>query len=139
MLLRTFCVLTVTPTLAPAPVMNLPTIISGAELLTGQSAFQRMYHALQATHTRFRPYISDIAAIRNGAKAMPRKYDDSVICAVEALIFRSFAMSPRAAAIMLADMIGMSCPKEKMIPMIILRCVGQLYGFAGSLLDAHVL
>lgn len=100
--------LTVTPTLAPAPVMTLPTIMRAAELPNGHSVFQRIYHALHATHTLFLPYISDMAAIRNGANAMPRKYEDRVICAVDALIFRSWAMLPRAAAIMLADMIGMS-------------------------------
>ena len=81
--------LTVTPTLAPAPVMNLPTIMSAAELPTGHSVFQRIYHALHAIQTLFLPYISDIAAIRNGANAIPRKYEDRVICAVDALIFRS--------------------------------------------------
>jgi hypothetical protein len=131
--------LTVTPTLAPAPVMKRPTIMSGAELPTGQSAFQRMYHALQATQTLFLPYISDIAAIRNGANAIPRKYDESVICAVEAPILRSRAMSPNAAAIMLALIMGMSWPKENIVPMIILRYDGQLYGSAGSLFDDHVL
>jgi hypothetical protein len=131
--------LTVTPTLAPAPVMNRPIIMSGAELPAGQSAFQRMYHALQAIHTLFLPYISDIAAMRKGANAIPRKYEESVICAVEAPILRSCAMSPNAAAIILALMIGMSWPKENIVPMMVLRCDGQLYGSAGSLLDDHVL
>lgn len=131
--------LTVTPTLAPAPVINRPTIMSGAELPTGQSAFQRMYHALQPTQTLFLPYISDSAAMRNGANAIPRKYEESVICAVGAPILRSCAMSPNAAAIMLALMIGMSWPKENIVPMMILRCDGQLYGSAGSLSDSHVL
>nr|GFD61028.1 hypothetical protein [Tanacetum cinerariifolium] len=52
--------------------------------------------------------------------------EDSVICAVEAPTFKSCAMSPRAAAIMLADMIGMSWPNEKIVPMMILRYDGQL-------------
>lgn len=70
---------------------------------------------------------------------MPKKYADRVICAVEALISRSREMSPKAAAIMLADMMGISWPKEKIMPMVILRCEGQLYGSAGSVADAQVL
>jgi hypothetical protein len=106
--------------------MILPTIIKGADLPTGQSAFQRTYHALHAIQTLFLPYISDMAAIRNGAKAIPRKYDERVICVVDALILSSREMSPKAAAIILADMMGISCPKEKMTPIVTLRCEGQL-------------
>jgi hypothetical protein len=108
-------------------------------LPTGQSAFHRIYHALQATHTLFLPYISDIAAMRKGANAMPRKYDESVLCVVAALILRSCEMSPKAEAIMLADMIGINCPKENMVPIMNLRRGGQLCGSAGSVEDAHVL
>jgi len=42
-------------------------------------------------------------------------------------------MSPRAAAIMLADMRVMSWPNEKMTPIETLRNEGQLYGSSGSL------
>jgi hypothetical protein len=48
-------------------------------------------------------------------------------------------MSPREGAIILADMIGMSCPKEKIVPMSILRWLGQLYGSEGSFGEVHVL
>jgi hypothetical protein len=62
-----------------------------------------------------------------------------VICAADALIRKSFAMSPSEGAIILADMIGMSWPKEKIVPISILRRLDQLYGSEGSLGEIHVL
>jgi hypothetical protein len=109
--------LTVTPTLAPAPVINLPTIINPAFSPTGHTAFQTTYHALHTTQTLFIPQTSLALAIKKGANAMPRKDADMLICVVEALTERSDAMAGREGAIMLADMMGMSWPKEKMVPM----------------------
>jgi hypothetical protein len=118
--------LTVTPALAPNPVIRRPTIIRPSECPIGQSAFHKINHRLASSQIFFRPVISDAAAIRKGPKPRPRKYVEKIICPVDLLIFRSLSMSPRAAAIRLADMSVTSCPKEKMRPMLTLRKVGQL-------------
>jgi hypothetical protein len=57
---------------------------------------------------------------------MPRKYIDKMICAVKALIARSDAMVGSEGEIMLADIIGISCPKENIVPIRNLRNGGQL-------------
>jgi hypothetical protein len=100
--------LTATPTLAPAPVINLPTLINPAFPPSGHTAFQTSYHALHTTHTRFLPHISLALAIKNGAKAMPRKYADMMICAVDALTARSNAVAGSEGVIMEADIMGVS-------------------------------
>lgn len=46
---------TVTPALAPKPVMSLPTIIKDFELPTGLIPFQIIYQTLPATQTHLRP------------------------------------------------------------------------------------
>jgi hypothetical protein len=61
-----------------------------------------------------------------------------VICETEELMSRSRAMSGKEGAIMLADMMGMSCPKEKIVPMRILRLEWKLYGFLAEVGDDHV-
>ena len=114
------------PALAPTPVMRRPAIMSPFDRHTGHSAFQRMYHALENSHTFFRPLISDHGATRNGPTARPKKYIEKMICALVASMPRSRSMSSSAAAIMLADMSVTSCPKEKTIAMLTLRNDGQL-------------
>jgi hypothetical protein len=109
--------LTVTPTLAPAPAINLPRIINPVFLPTGHSAFQTTYQTLQTIQTGFLPRTSLALAIKNGAKAIPRKYTDMVIWAVEALIARSEAIVGSDGAIILADMMGINWPKENIDPM----------------------
>jgi hypothetical protein len=128
----------VTPTLAPAPVINLPTIIKPVFLPTGHNAFQTTYQALHISQTGFLPHTSLALAIKNGAIPMPRKYTDMVIWAVEALTARSEAMAGSDGAIILADMMGISWPKENIVPMMNLREGCQLYGSEGSVGDAHV-
>jgi len=77
------------PALAPAPVIRRPTIMRVFEFPTGQSAFHRIYQAFAKSQTCLRPLVSAQAAIRNGAKAMPRKYVEKMICDVEGLMSRS--------------------------------------------------
>jgi len=88
--------------------------------------FQATYQALHISQTGFLPHISLALATKNGAMPMPRKYTDMVIWAVEALMARSEAMAGSDGAIMLADIMGISWPKENIIPMVILREAGQL-------------
>lgn len=95
-------------------------------LPTGQSVFQATYQALHISQIGFLPHSSLALAIKNGAMPMPRKYTDMVIWAVEALMARSEAMAGSDGAIMLADIMGISWPKENIIPMVILREACQL-------------
>ena len=107
-------------------------MIKPSECPAGQSAFHRMNHAFANSQTCFLPLISAQAATRKGPKPEPRKYVEKMICPVDESTPKSLSMSPRAAAIMLADMRVTSWPKEKITPMLILRKVDQLYGSFGS-------
>lgn len=70
---ETESVRTVTPTLAPKPVISLPTIIKDLELPTGLMPFHNIYQTFPATQTHLRPYTSAKAAEGKGPKASPRK------------------------------------------------------------------
>lgn len=58
-----------------------------------------------------------------------------VICAVGALMCRSMAIWGSEGAIMLADIMGMSCPREKSVLMRSLREVGKRCGFRDGFRD----
>lgn len=98
----------------------------GKDMPTGHMAFQSMYHVLQTNHTDLRPYISDNAAMGNGAKASPRMKMEKVICVVVSLAPTSRPIWLRAEAIIDVDMRVMSCPNETMTAMRIFRHDGQL-------------
>lgn len=107
------------PTLAPEADMNRPIIIMAGDEPTGHREFQMMYQMLPAIHTGRRPYVSDSAATRNGAKPRPRKKTEKAIWPVVVLIFKSCRIWSNAGAIMLADIVVTSWLAEHTIPTVI--------------------
>lgn len=118
--------LTMTPTLAPQDDSNRPTSITPGEFPTGHREFHTMNHAFPKSQIGRRPYISDIGAMSIGATPMPRKKIENMICPVVASISRSWFISPRAGAIIEADMVVMSWLVEHITPIVILRHEDQL-------------
>lgn len=85
-------VLTVIPTLAPTPAMNLPTIINAVEFPNGEIELHKMYQTQEKPQIFLRPFISDTAAIKKGPNASPKKNVEKMICTVDELTDRSRAI-----------------------------------------------
>lgn len=85
-----------------------------------------MYQRFPASQTGRRPYISDSGAMIIGAKLIPSKKIENMICPVMASMFKSRVMSPKAGATIDADIVVTSWLVELIMPIEILRREGQL-------------
>ena len=118
--------LAVIPTLAPHPAMNRPKIINPLECPTGQMAFQKIYQMLQTSQIGFRPWISDKAAMRNGANANPSRKIENATCISATPMPKSCAIGVSAAAIILVVMMVTNWLRDTMIATVIFRVEDQL-------------
>lgn len=74
----------------------------------GHREFHRIYQIFPISQTGRRPYVSDSGAIITGAKLNPRKKIEKITCPVVLLTCSSRLMSPKAGAIIEADMVVIS-------------------------------
>lgn len=88
--------------------------------------FQKIYQTLQTSQMDFRPWISDMAAIKNGANASPRMKIENAICISATSIPRSWDIGVRAAAMILTVMMVINWPRDTIMAAVILRMEGQL-------------